>query len=1134
MMIKINNSYYKPKKPANTLSTTMWDILKFVVKVPITLPRWIASFLLSRALVFIVLNPDNIKPQKTIHHVFLTDDPEEKGTVIVNLRPRESYKTLLDYLLKFSSYLSISSSKAKILRASNSKDKAHVDELLKAINLLIKGKSTAKNCENKQFGWEDIHFKGLEFFDEELQLYFFNKLTEQHGEAVNKPRDTHMEFFTLQTSDGARLDSVSLAAKGEELKPMSERKFVLTCIVRDQNFISWLKDFKYSADQIGCTAVSFNYRGIDYSQGRVWTQQNMIDDVLAQVDRLLALGATPENIGLEGQCLGGAIATIVAAHLHEKGLKVKVYNERSFRSLPHGIAGYFLPPANCNLWNPINWLRYLTVGIVYIITSPLVWLCGWSLDAESAWDKIPAADKDYSQIHNPLDVDATATQHDGIIEGSWASIGAHADDQRASIAAKQRRGQRLTTEEKELIVDKSEHHLFKVSPKKPHKDKNRLAHFLARRQLVQTDRYEPRHMHEHMVQSFKQKFSHSNDSSQHVKLSPLIPYQYNPHTHVKIWLSNNPNVFMNFENQMRLIEMREKNPLDVIHLVYDSSLLTEKACSELVEFCNENNIIPVDADKLTERLKSPNEEQLYSFYKDEIGHLSAGGNLAVASDIIRWISPIYNLGTYTDFDVPVDTTMLPDRVAVAAPLLLNIGSFRIGKMEMILANNDYVAIVDASAAKPKIEQIQTGIISKLTRYDTDFVEKTAAALGGDRPIKQKLVNTMKNRTESIYLQKSKLANSGISPKSSRELRAYLNDVTTDRDKFLEFNKTSPQEPYKHVIKRLRKELTQQLTTIKWFFFRIEYDQIKKALSQDDEKLIAYLMKKERSLYLKSIVVCTTGPIEVANSLFGEYVYSSKKFSYRAQPYSFKHYDLEKAFESKNSIPLHENIVGMLQFLGTQDGQLNDSSWLEEGRKLQNIRQQELEKRKKHLALNLPLLLSSARITIKNELKNREQASEQLSVYNDPAKRNEETKLLKTILKCFHQDTQMFDIFQFRQHLLSSRYHQKKLTPGLYTDHTRELIDHLEKIIHSAVIFRLAKDKRINLTKKYKQPTTRSETELSPKPSANDSKKQTETEQLQPLPTTHKSSTDGQNFFNRKREASNRTITSHTLDRRMAI
>ena len=86
------------------------------------------------------------------------------------------------------------------------------------------------------------------------------------------------------------------------------------------------------------------------------------------------------------------------------------------------------------------------------------------------------------------------------------------------------------------------------------------------------------------------------------------------------------------------------------------------------------------------------------------------------------------MGTYTDLDVPIDTNGLPDHVPVKTPLLLNIGSLKIGKKEFILTNNDCVAIVDKEAAKEQIEQLHAGLISKLTHYSSDYIEKTEASL----------------------------------------------------------------------------------------------------------------------------------------------------------------------------------------------------------------------------------------------------------------------------------------------------------------------------------------------------------------------------------------------------------------------
>jgi len=539
-----------------------------------------------------------------------------------------------------------------------------------------------------------------------------------------------------------------------------------------------------------------------------------------------------------------------------------------------------------------------------------------------------------------------------------------------------------------------------------------------------------------------------------------MSYQYNPHLHIKIWLSIKPNLFMNLENQMRLIEMREKNPNDAIHLIYDSTLLYEHSINELNKFCEENNIIPVDAKEFKDQLHTENERRLYAFYQDELNNIGTGGNPAVASDILRWLPPAFKLGTYTDFDFPVDTSALLPTIPVAAPLLLNIGSFRMSKKEFILTNNDFVAVVDPVAAQQKIEQIQNGVLNRLAKYDNDFVEKTEKELNRNSFINQYLLRFMKNRSEAIYISKSKLINAKVKQKSSLKIRSYIQEVMSDTNRFLDFNKINPEESHTDVIARLRNNLQQQLGLVKYFFFYKEYAEIKYLLSQDTNQFLTCLMKKELNLYLKSIVICTTGPVEISNALFKGYVFSSEEFTQKVLPLSFKHYNLQKSFQTQNALPLHQGFLGMLCFLGVQDGELNDSSWLESGRKLQDHRTEQLKKRQKTLTLNLPVSLAELKEEIQAHIK---KISKQSFANLFKIRKEAQIKTLNAILKCFNQENNEFDITQFKSVSRNIYLHKKStVIHGLLYYKTQKLINVLDKLCHESVMFSLAKNKKINL------------------------------------------------------------------------
>lgn len=187
-------------------------------------------------------------------------------------------------------------------------------------------------------------------------------------------------------------------------------------------------------------------------------------------------------------------------------------------------------------------------------------------------------------------------------------------------------------------------------------------------------------------------------------------YGFNPHRHVKIWLSKNPQKFMSDENQLRLLAMRSKCPGDEIHLIYDSRLLTNDAKQDLLNFCKNNGIQADDIRDLINNAQLDSEEkQLIEIYEDEISHLDAGGNLAAASDVLRWIRPVYQLGTYSDFDVNIKTKDLPDYIPVKSDILLNIGSHQLfAQNELIDVCNDIISIT--SPDSEKIKKIQKAII----------------------------------------------------------------------------------------------------------------------------------------------------------------------------------------------------------------------------------------------------------------------------------------------------------------------------------------------------------------------------------------------------------------------------------------
>ena len=177
--------------------------------------------------------------------------------------------------------------------------------------------------------------------------------------------------------------------------------------------------------------------------------------------------------------------------------------------------------------------------------------------------------------------------------------------------------------------------------------------------------------------------------------------------------------------------MREINKGDDIHFMFDSAFLSEKAIGEMNHFCIKHHIILKDIrTEIIPACTTLEEQTLIRLYEDEVQHLDEGGNLAVASDLLRWVKPVYELGTYSDFDTKIDTRKLAKAIQVDSPLLLNIGSILVQSgqaletitypsHEEIALNTDIIAIVDPEKAQENIVELQRFIIEACTK-ETPF------------------------------------------------------------------------------------------------------------------------------------------------------------------------------------------------------------------------------------------------------------------------------------------------------------------------------------------------------------------------------------------------------------------------------
>ncbi|KTD38521.1 putative glucosyltransferase Lgt1 [Legionella nautarum] len=552
-------------------------------------------------------------------------------------------------------------------------------------------------------------------------------------------------------------------------------------------------------------------------------------------------------------------------------------------------------------------------------------------------------------------------------------------------------------------------------------------------------------------------------------------YPFNPHRHVKIWLSNDPNSFLNVENQLRLIRMRATNPEDEINLVFDSKLLSSRAVDDLHSFCETYNIVAKDirTDVLPE-YNTPEEEDLTNLYEEEIANLNAGGNLGVASDILRWLHPVYELGTYTDFDVPVDTRNLPPTMMVERPFLFNLGSIIVNNdIESPVPNNDTIAVVDSEAAFEDIQKIQRCIYTScvaspgtsifethLTRQQEDLAQLIPAFL---------VPHLLSVDPNYQLLEQLSSMSKG---KSARQVRHEIIQLTKDNNSFSEFALTSDlyspflprQEKIKRAAAMLRNSVQSKLGWLNWLILpSAQYHQIKALASiADDNEFLSKMRRQIRMSLLRTSVVYTSGPSALLLGWLGHLFLTRETIDTNISLFSFAHYGLDKAFVSENSLPLHAKTKAMQAKLAeTEIGKVNDLSWLEEGQNATAAREQNIENATRTIQrffrgnkirahAHLPQTFVEMREKIQTHIKKIEADLQGCFGFYRKSQRHDKIKALRGILG--HFSDEYFNVGEFQEALDS--YRSEDIFASLGKSETKALIDELTLFSKQAKIYGL--------------------------------------------------------------------------------
>lgn len=216
--------------------------------------------------------------------------------------------------------------------------------------------------------------------------------------------DLICEKHEVITHDEAHLDTFEVRHQSQEHLEPEHQEYIINLVGNGMCYEGIINEMKNDARDLKTNVIGFNLRGVGQSTGKVKSKDDLVTDGIAQVERLLEQGVSPQNITLKGHSLGAGIASLVAEHFHKLGQPINVFNSRSFSSITNFVVGHIRLERN-ELGQAIGHKESIGGIILGWLAKPFiklgVALANWEIDAGSAFQSIPQTYRDYVVVRSP-------------------------------------------------------------------------------------------------------------------------------------------------------------------------------------------------------------------------------------------------------------------------------------------------------------------------------------------------------------------------------------------------------------------------------------------------------------------------------------------------------------------------------------------------------------------------------------------------------------------------------------------------------------------------------------------------------------------------------------------------------------
>lgn len=240
------------------------------------------------------------------------------------------------------------------------------------------------------------------------------------GNGYNE-KELAIEWHKIITHDDANLDTIEITHKSQELIETQYKKYIINFPGNNSLYQNMFHQMEDDARALKANVVGFNFRGVAKSTSRATSTEDLVTDGIAQVQRLLDQGVSPQNITLKGHSLGAGIATLVAHHFHKLGQPINLFNGRSFSSITNFLVGTIrlLYPQGGDKESIrgiiLGWLAYPFCKLALALTK-------WEINAGSAFKSIPEAYRDYIVVRSRKEIRVGNNCIDDDVIPHYASI----------------------------------------------------------------------------------------------------------------------------------------------------------------------------------------------------------------------------------------------------------------------------------------------------------------------------------------------------------------------------------------------------------------------------------------------------------------------------------------------------------------------------------------------------------------------------------------------------------------------------------------------------------------------------------------------------------------------------------------